>query len=84
VANKQYRLTEAEWNFISDMRSMEMDELLDIVIALRNEVRELEKKAEIIREREKEGWEAEYQAGKKRINHLRQFEQDLRKTWPHD
>lgn len=84
MANKQYRLTEAEWNFISDMRSMEMDELLDIVIALRNEVRELEKKAEIIREREKEGWEAEYQVAKKRINHLRQFEQDLRKTWPHD
>lgn len=44
MANKQYRLTEAEWHFIQDMRSMEMDELLDIVIALRNEVRELEKK----------------------------------------
>ncbi|EJL40595.1 hypothetical protein BAG01nite_17230 [Brevibacillus agri] len=84
MANKQYRLTEAEWHFIQDMRSMEMDELLDIVIALRNEVRELEKKAEIIREREKEHWLEEYQAAQKRIKHLRQFEQDLRKTWPHD
>ncbi|ASJ52338.1 MULTISPECIES: hypothetical protein [Brevibacillus] len=84
MANKQYRLTEAEWIFIQDMRSMDMDELLDIVIALRNEVRELEKKAELIKEREKEGWQEEYQAAQKRINHLRQFEVELRKTWPND
>jgi len=44
MANKQYRLTEAEWHFISEMREIDMDGLLDIVIALRSEVRELEKK----------------------------------------
>jgi len=82
MANKQYRLTEAEWHFISEMREIDMDGLLDIVIALRSEVRELEKKAGLIRERESENWQADYQATRKRINHLRQFEQDLRKTWP--
>ena len=41
MANKQYRLTEAEWHFISEMREIDMDGLLDIVIALRSEVREL-------------------------------------------
>lgn len=82
MANKQYRLTEAEWHFISEMREIDMDGLLDIVIALRSEVRELEKKAGLIRERESENWQADYETTIKRINHLRQFEQDLRKTWP--
>lgn len=79
MANKQYRLTEAEWHFIQDLREMDVDGFLDIVIALRNEGRELEKRAELIRERQKENWQEEHDALLTRIDHLRQFEQDIRK-----
>lgn len=79
MANKQYRLTEAEWHFIQDLREMDVDGFLDIVIALRNEGRELEKRAELIRERQKENWQEEHDALLTRIDQLRQFEQDIRK-----
>jgi DNA-binding PadR family transcriptional regulator len=82
MANKQYRLTEAEWHFIQEMRDMDMEGILDIVIALRSEVRELEKKAELVREKQREYWEQEYEQVQKRIDQLRQFEQEIRNTWP--
>jgi DNA-binding PadR family transcriptional regulator len=84
MANKQYRLTEAEWHFIQEMRDMDMEGILDIVIALRSEVRELEKKAELVREKQREYWEQEYEQVQKRIDQLRQFEQEIRNTWPQE
>ncbi|KQL48265.1 hypothetical protein AN963_00065 [Brevibacillus choshinensis] len=84
MANKQYRLTEAEWHFIQEMRDMDMEGILDIVIALRSEVRELEKKAELVREKQRECWEREYEQVQKRVDQLRQFEQEIRNTWPQE
>ena len=84
MANKQYRLTEAEWRFIQEMREMDMEGILDIVIALRDEVRELEKKAEIISEKQRENWEREVGQLQKRIDQLRMFEQEIRNTWPQE
>lgn len=80
MANKQYRLTEAEWHFIQELRELDTEGFLDLVLALRNEVRELEKKADLIKELEKDGWLEELHSMKKRIDRLRQFEQDIRKT----
>ncbi|MED4584738.1 hypothetical protein [Brevibacillus choshinensis] len=84
MANKQYRLTEAEWHFIQEMRDMDMEGILDIVIALRSEVRELEKRAELVREKQRECWEREYEQVQKRVDQLRQFEQEIRNTWPQE
>ncbi|MED4782179.1 hypothetical protein [Brevibacillus choshinensis] len=84
MANKQYRLTEAEWHFIQEMRNMDMEGILDIVIALRSEVRELEKRAELVREKQRECWEREYEQVQKRVDQLRQFEQEIRNTWPQE
>ncbi|WP_400161911.1 hypothetical protein ACAF76_016300 [Brevibacillus sp. TJ4] len=84
MANKQYRLTEVEWHLIQEIRAMNLDTFLDIVIALRNESRELEKKAEVVHEAQKNGWEDEYGAIKQRIRLLSQFEHDLRKARPMD
>lgn len=84
MANKQYRLTEAEWRFIQEMREMEMEGILDIVIALRVEVKELEKKAESIRQMQRASWEREVEQLQKRTDQLRVFEQEIRNTWPQD
>lgn len=84
MANKQYRLTEAEWQFIQEMRDMDMEGILDIVIALRSEVKELEKKADLVREKQRDYWEREYEQVQKRIDQLRLFEQEIRNTWPQE
>jgi len=84
MANKQYRLTEAEWQFIHEMREMDMDGILDILIALRTEARELEKKAGLVREKQQEHGEQEYERLQKRIDQLRLFEQEIRNTWPQE
>lgn len=84
MANKQYRLTEAEWRFIQEMREMDMEGILDIVIALRVEVKELEKKAESIRQMQRDNWEREVEQLQKRTDQLRVFEQEIRNTWPQD
>ncbi|MED1951137.1 hypothetical protein [Brevibacillus centrosporus] len=84
MANKQYRLTEAEWRFIQEMREMDMEGILDIVIALRVEVKELEKKAESIRQMQRASWEREVEQLQKRTDQLRVFEQEIRNTWPQD
>ncbi|QRG68834.1 hypothetical protein [Brevibacillus choshinensis] len=84
MANKQYRLTEAEWHFIQEMREMDVEGILDIVIALRSEVKELEKKAELVREKQRENWEHEYVQVQKRADQLRLFEQEIRNTWPQE
>lgn len=80
MANKQYRLTEAEWQFIQRIRQMNMDTILDIIIALRNEIKALEKKAEIVKETQKQGWQEDFRYVNERIDHLHQFEHGLRKT----
>ncbi|MED4906942.1 hypothetical protein [Brevibacillus centrosporus] len=84
MANKQYRLTEAEWRFIQEMREMDMEGILDIVIALRVEVKELEKKAESICQMQRDNWEREVEQLQKRTDQLRVFEQEIRNTWPQD
>ncbi|RNB83755.1 hypothetical protein EDM59_14585 [Brevibacillus nitrificans] len=84
MANKQYRLTEAEWRFIQEMREMDMEGILDIVIALRVEVKELEKKAESISQMQRANWEQEVEQLQKRMEQLRVFEQEIRNTWPQD
>ncbi|WP_411503657.1 hypothetical protein [Brevibacillus centrosporus] len=84
MANKQYRLTEAEWRFIQEMREMDMEGILDIVIALRVEVKELEKKAESICQMQRASWEREVEQLQKRTDQLRVFEQEIRNTWPQD
>ncbi|GED31151.1 hypothetical protein P9G84_21055 [Brevibacillus centrosporus] len=84
MANKQYRLTEAEWRFIQEMREMDMEGILDIVIALRVEVKELEKKAESISQMQRANWEREVEQLQKRTDQLRVFEQEIRNTWPQD
>ncbi|MDR7314859.1 hypothetical protein [Brevibacillus nitrificans] len=84
MANKQYRLTEAEWRFIQEMREMDMEGILDIVIALRVEVKELEKKAESVIQMQRDNWEREVEQLQKRMDQLRVFEQEMRNTWPQD
>ncbi|MED1793403.1 hypothetical protein [Brevibacillus nitrificans] len=84
MANKQYRLTEAEWRFIQEMREMDMEGILDIVIALRVEVKELEKKAESISQMQRANWEMEVEQLQKRVEQLRVFEQEIRNTWPQE
>ncbi|MGG0936586.1 hypothetical protein ABHN11_10805 [Brevibacillus centrosporus] len=84
MANKQYRLTEAEWRFIQEMREMDMEGILDIVIALRVEVKELEKKAESICQMQRDNWEREVEQLQKRTDQLRVFEQEICNTWPQD
>lgn len=84
MANKQYRLNEAEWRFIQEMRGMDMEGILDIVIALRSEARELEKKAELVRQMKRDNWEKEQEGLQKRVDQLRLFEGELRNTWPQE
>ena len=82
MANKQYRLTEAEWLLVQEIREMNFDTFLDIIVALRNESRELEKKVEFVQEAKQTGWEEESEAIKERIRLLNQFERDFRKARP--
>lgn len=82
MANKQYRLTEAEWLLVQEIREMNFDTFLDIIVALRNESRELEKRVEIVREAQRPGWEEEYLAMKERVRLISQFERDFRKARP--
>jgi hypothetical protein len=84
VANKQYRLTEAEWQFIQRIRQMNMDTFVDIIIALRNEIKTLEKKAEVVQESKQQGWQEDFQFVNERIDQLHQFEHGLRKMRPLD
>lgn len=84
MANKQYRLTEVEWHLIQEIREMQLDTFLDIVLALRSEARGLEKKAEIVREAQRAGWEEDYHHLRDRVRMLNQFELDFRKARPID